>query len=105
MDIAMDIAMDEGQRSRSGEPMSFINSKGLDELARRLADSVPESLRSVGRDLHGNFKSVLQSQLSKLDLVSREEFDVQAALLKRSLAKLAELEARLAALAARLPPE
>jgi BMFP domain-containing protein YqiC len=66
-----------------------------------LADSVPESLRSVGRDLHDNFKAVLQAQLSKLDLVSRQEFDVQAALLQRSLAKLSELEARLAALAAK----
>ena len=49
--------------------MSFINSSGLDELARRLADSVPESVRAFGRDLEGNFKAVLQAQLSKLDLV------------------------------------
>ena len=61
--------------------MSFINSSGLDDLARRLADSVPESVRAFGRDLEGNFKAVLQAQLSKLDLVSRQEFDVQAALL------------------------
>jgi BMFP domain-containing protein YqiC len=85
--------------------MSFINAKGLDDLARRLADSVPESFRSVGRDLQDNFKAVLQSQLSKLDLVSRQEFDVQAALLQRSLVKLAELEARLAALAAKMTPQ
>jgi BMFP domain-containing protein YqiC len=84
--------------------MSFINAKGLDDLARRLADSVPERFRIVGRDLQDNFKAVLQSQLSKLDLVSRQEFDVQAALLQRSLVKLAELEARLAALAAKVDP-
>ncbi len=48
--------------------MSFINSSRLDELARRLAESVPESVRAFGRDLEGNFKAVLQSQLSKLDL-------------------------------------
>ena len=42
--------------------MSFINSSGLDDLARRLADSVPESLRAFGRDLEGNFKAVLQAR-------------------------------------------
>jgi len=47
--------------------MSFMNSSGLDDLAKRLADSVPESLRAFGRDLEGNFKSVLQAQLAKLD--------------------------------------
>ena len=75
--------------------MSILNSTALDELARRLADSVPESLRSFGRDLEGNFKAVLQAQLSKLDLVSRQEFDVQAALLTRTQEKLAALDTRL----------
>jgi BMFP domain-containing protein YqiC len=75
--------------------MSILNSTALDELARRLAESVPESLRSFGRDLEGNFKAVLQAQLSKLDLVSRQEFDVQAALLSRTQEKLAALDKRL----------
>jgi ubiquinone biosynthesis accessory factor UbiK len=75
--------------------MSILNSTALDELARRLAESVPESLRSFGRDLEGNFKAVLQAQLSKLDLVSRQEFDVQAALLARAQEKLAALDKRL----------
>jgi BMFP domain-containing protein YqiC len=82
--------------------MSFIGSKGLDDLARRLADSVPEPVRSFGRDLEGNFKAVLQAQLAKLDLVSRQEFDVQAALLARTQAALATLEARLKELEAKL---
>jgi BMFP domain-containing protein YqiC len=80
-----------------------MNSPSLDELARRLADSVPQSLRSFGRDLEGNFKAVLQAQLSKLDLVSRQEFDVQAELLARTSAQLAALEARLKDLEANLP--
>jgi BMFP domain-containing protein YqiC len=83
--------------------MSFFNSTGLDDLARRLADSVPQSLRALGRDLEGNFKAVLQAQLSKLDLVTRQEFDVQAAILERTRAKLAELEARLMELETRVP--
>jgi BMFP domain-containing protein YqiC len=75
--------------------MSFVSSTNLEDLARRLADAVPESVRRMGRDMEGNFKAVLQSQLSKLDLVSRHEFDVQAALLARTRAALADLENRL----------
>ncbi len=75
--------------------MSFLNSNGLDELARRLAEAVPESVRAFGRDLEGNFKAVLQAQLSKLDLVSRQEFDVQAAILERTQTNLSAMEARL----------
>ena len=85
--------------------MSFINSSGLDELARRLADSVPEAVRTFARDLEGNFKAVLQAQLSKLDLVSREEFDVQAAILERTQAKLTAMEARLKEIEGRLTPQ
>ncbi len=70
----------------------------IDDLARRLAGSVPESVMALRRDLEQNFKGVLQSQLAKLDLVTREEFDVQAAVLKRTREKLAALEQRLAAL-------
>ena len=85
--------------------MSFLNSTSLDDLARRLADAVPESVRSFGRDLEGNFKAVLQAQLSKLDLVSRQEFDVQAALLARTQATLTALEARLKELETKLNPQ
>ena len=84
--------------------MSFINAQSLDDLARRLADSVPESLRSFARDLEGNFKAVLQAQLTKLDLVSRQEFDVQAALLARTQATLSTLEARVKELEGKLNP-
>jgi len=70
----------------------------IDDLARRLAGSVPESVVALRRDLEQNFKGVLQAQLTRLDLVTREEFDVQAAVLKRTREKLAALEERLAAL-------
>jgi len=85
--------------------MSFLNSSALDDLARRLAESVPETFRAFGRDLEGNFKAVLQAQLSKLDLVSRQEFDVQAALLMRSREQLDVLEARVKAMEATLTPQ
>jgi BMFP domain-containing protein YqiC len=84
--------------------MDFMNSTGLDELARRLAESVPPSVRAFAKDLEGNFKAVLQAQLAKLDLVSRNEFDIQAALLARTQAALASLEQRLKDIETRLPP-
>jgi BMFP domain-containing protein YqiC len=80
----------------------MFTANSLDDLARRLAESVPDSLRSFGRDLEGNFKAVLQARLSKLDLVSRQEFDVQAALLARTQASLADFETRLKELEAKL---
>jgi len=65
---------------------------------------VPESLRAFGRDLESNFKAVLQAQLAKLDLVTRQDFDVQAAILERTREKLTALEGRLKDLEAKLAP-
>jgi BMFP domain-containing protein YqiC len=84
--------------------MSFMNSSALDDLARRLAEAIPPSLRTLGQDLESNFKAVLQAQLAKLDLVSRTEFDVQAALLARTEAALTAMEQRLKDLESRLSP-
>jgi len=70
----------------------------IDDLARRLAGAVPESVLTLRRDLEQNFKGVLQSRLAELDLVTREEFDVQATVLRRTREKLEALEARLAEL-------
>ncbi len=70
----------------------------IDDLARRLAGSVPENLVALRRDLEQNFKGVLQAQLARLDLVTREEFDVQVTVLKRTRERLAGLEQRLAEL-------
>ena len=68
----------------------------LDDLAKKLAASVPEGLTHLRADLEKNFHSVLQSGLAKLDLVTRQEFDVQAGVLKRTRDKLEQLERRLA---------
>jgi BMFP domain-containing protein YqiC len=72
--------------------------KSLDDLARRLADAVPPGLTALKNDLEQNFKAVLQSGLTKLDLVTRQEFDIQAGVLRRSRERLEELETRIAAL-------
>lgn len=79
------------------------NGPKLDELARKLADSVPGNIKSMGEDLERNFKSMLQSALARMDLVTREEFDVQLAVLARTREKLEALEARLAALEENAP--
>ena len=82
-----------------------LDPKILDDLARKLADAVPPGLRELKADLEKNFRAVLQSALGKLDLVTREEFDVQAAVLSRTRDKLEELSQRLAELEAALGQE
>ena len=68
----------------------------IDELARQLAQAVPKNLRALGEDLERNFKALLQSGISRMDLVTRQEFDLQAALLERAREKLEKIDARLA---------
>ncbi|MGB6488879.1 MAG: accessory factor UbiK family protein [Steroidobacteraceae bacterium] len=75
-----------------------MDSFRIDEIARRLLDSVPPALRTMQKDLETNFRAVLRSSLGKLDLVTRDEFDTQTRVLERTRARLAELEARLQAL-------
>jgi hypothetical protein len=72
----------------------------IDRLVKRLVDAVPEGLRSVRDDLEQNFRSVLDSGLARLDLVTREEFDVQQAVLGRTRQKLEALERRVSGLEA-----
>lgn len=77
----------------------------IDDLAKRLSASLPTSLAHLDfaglrADVETNFRSVLQSGLTKLDLVTRREFDVQAGVLKRTREKLEGLDARLAELQA-----
>jgi BMFP domain-containing protein YqiC len=55
-------------------------------------------MKAIGEDLERNFKSLLQSGLGRMDLVTREEFDLQVAVLERTREKLDALEARLAEL-------
>lgn len=79
-----------------------LDPKILDDLAHKLADSVPPGLKDLKSDLEHNFRAMLQSGLGKLELVTREEFDVQAGVLSRTRAKLEELSQRLAELEAAL---
>lgn len=67
----------------------------LDELARRLTEVVPDSLKTAPQELEQRFRMLLEKGLSKMDVVSREEFEAQKKVLARAEQKLAELEARL----------
>ena len=72
-----------------------MNTQSIEELAKKLADAVPEGVRAMQKDLEANFQSVLAAGLAKLDLVTREEFEVQRAVLARTREKLEALEQRL----------
>lgn len=72
--------------------------ESIENLARKLVESMPEGLRAVREDIETNFRAVLRASLSKLDLVTREEFEVQQAVLQKTRAKLEALEAQLAQL-------
>ena len=82
----------------------MIDLNTIDDLARRLSDLVPPGLRESQEELQQTFKSALQSGLSKLDLVTREEFDVHRAVLLRTREKLEALERAVAALETPTPP-
>lgn len=69
--------------------------KTLDELARRLAESLPPGLTALRDDVEDNFRAVLQAGLARLDLVTRQEFDVQAGVLQRTRERLEQLDRRL----------
>ena len=70
----------------------------LEEACKKLSDSLPEQLGSMKADIEKNFKSILQATFSKMDLVTREEFDAQSKVLARTRKMLDELEKEIAAL-------
>ncbi len=90
--------------------MTMIDLNQIDELARRLSSLVPPALRGesaqgLREDMQENFKAVLQTGLSRLDLVTREEFDVQRAVLARTREQLETLRQTVEQLEAQLADE
>ena len=71
-----------------------INNK-IDELTNRITQLLPLDAQALKDDFEANIRSLLQSSLSKMNLVTREEFDIQAALLERTREKLDQLEQQL----------
>ena len=78
----------------------MINAKKIEEIAKQVTDSLPPSLKDLATDIEDKTKAVLQRKLSQLDVVSREEFDVQTQVLIKTREKLTQLEAKLAELEA-----
>lgn len=81
----------------------MINAKKIEEIAKQVTDAIPPGLKAMANDFEDKTKTVLQRKLSQLDVVTREEFDVQTQVLIKTRAKLAELETRLAELEESLP--
>lgn len=79
----------------------MLNSKTLDELAARIGRAFEAS---PAKDIEKNVKAMLQSGFSRLDLVTRQEFDVQAEVLRKTRDKVEQLEARVAELESRMAP-
>ncbi|HEY3809303.1 MAG TPA: accessory factor UbiK family protein [Steroidobacteraceae bacterium] len=79
-----------------------MESPRIDDIARRLFEGLPESVQLLKRDIESNFRAVLRSSLSKLDLTTRDEFEVQSRVLERTRAALDALEQRIAVLEKRL---
>jgi BMFP domain-containing protein YqiC len=76
------------------------------KLFEELRNRIDEALRaSPAQDIERNLRALLAAWFDRLDLVLREDFEVQRKLLERAQAKLAELEARIAELEARKPPK
>jgi len=75
-----------------------IEPKNIDELTQKLISSLPEGISELQRDAKRNMQQILQSYLNKMNLVSREEFEVQSAVLARTRSKLEALEKQVAEL-------
>ncbi len=75
--------------------IAMIDNQTLSKLAEQLAQNLPEGVRVLKDDLDNNARALLESALRDMNLVSREEFDVQSALLQRSQQKLQQLEQQL----------
>jgi ubiquinone biosynthesis accessory factor UbiK len=74
----------------------MFDPKAIDDIASRLAGAIPPGLNNLKEDLEKTFHAILQGALGKLDLVTREEFEVQKMVLAKTRSKLEDLEKRVA---------
>lgn len=81
----------------------MIDPKTFDDLARRISDSLPEAARTLQKDIERQVRATLHQGFERMDLVTREDFDVQVTLLERTRARLRDLEERVAALEGQPP--
>lgn len=80
-------------------------SNPLEDMIKKFSETIPEPLRTMQDDMEKNMRGVLESGLQKMNLVTREEFDIQTAVLQRTREKLDALEKQMAELESRVLPE
>ena len=73
----------------------MLNPKKLEQFAQQIHDALPQGIKDFGGDMEAKVKQVIQAQLGKLDVVTREDFEVQTQVLIRPREKLTALEQRL----------
>ncbi|KFF71159.1 ubiquinone biosynthesis accessory factor UbiK [Pectobacterium brasiliense] len=83
----------------------MIDPKKIEQIARQVHESMPKGIRELGDDVEKKIRQVLQAQLTRLDLVNREEFDIQTQVLLRTREKIARLEQRMTELESKLSTE
>jgi len=72
----------------------MFDPKSIDDIASRLSDAIPPGLNTFKDDMEKNFRAILQSVLGKMELVTREEFEVQKGVLAKTRSRLESLEKR-----------
>jgi BMFP domain-containing protein YqiC len=72
-----------------------IDTKKINDLVTRLTEALPPGIKQIPEDMEKTFRTIIQSGLSKMDLVTREEFDAQSKVLARTREKLEMLEKRI----------
>ncbi|GHE88853.1 ubiquinone biosynthesis accessory factor UbiK [Thalassotalea profundi] len=80
----------------------MINSKKIEDIAKQVTEAIPPGLKNLANDFEEKTKIVIQRKLTELDVISREEFDVQTQVLLKTREKLAALEAKVAELEAKM---
>ena len=80
----------------------MINSKKIEDIAKQVTEAIPPGLKNLANDFEDKTKTVIQRKLTELDVISREEFDVQTQVLLKTREKLAALEAKVADLEAKI---
>lgn len=75
-----------------------MSSNPLDDLVQRITDALPKDLGLIQKDLEKNLHAAVRAGLAKMDLVTRDEFEIQRAVLARTRARLEALEKQVAEL-------
>lgn len=83
----------------------MFDPKAIEDIAKRLTDSMPAGLSNLKEEMEKTFHGILQSVLGTLDLVTREEFEVQKAVLAKTRSKLEDMEKRIAEIEQQLLPK